>query len=223
MASELELNGQIFNELMTGYCRPNLQMRKFDINGNGEPFRITCLSLQTRLRLRDGPLEWAQITKKSQEHQSCKNEKWKYPKLWLSESLLALNHFTCTASLWSRDYTEWVADSRKSNRLLLQNYVAFFFFFFFGPRHFSICLPDSPSLLQSCKPQKYSKWVFYFRVSLPKYSIPSDLQSLWLPALWKGKLAASWDRDLAAVTKQGMCVLSQGLMTSGFLWSALLP
>lgn len=49
--------------------------------------------METRLQLGDGPLEWVQITKKSQKHQSCRKQKWKYPKLWLSESLLAVNHF----------------------------------------------------------------------------------------------------------------------------------
>lgn len=156
------------------------------------------------------------------ETPKLQNPKAKVPKVVTFWRPLGFKpQLACTGSLQSSDYTEWIVGSRKSSRLLLLNY----FFFFLSPLIFPVCLPDSPSLLKSWEQQKYSKWVFYFYISLLKYSIPSDSHSLSLPALWRGKLASSHNRDLVAVTKQGMCILSWGgvSVTIGSRWSVLLP
>lgn len=200
---------------MTGLCWPNLsQMCKFDAMVMLSLSMISCLSPYrsgygwamghwNECRLWRNHRNTKAAKTKSESTQSC---------FFLKASLGSNPRLACTASLQGSDCTTWIAGSRNSSRLLQLNY-----YFFFCPPIFPACHLYSPSLLNSCK------WVSYFFISLLKYSFPFDLHSLSLPALWRGKLAASPNRDLVAVTSQGMCILSRGAVTTGFRWSVLLP
>lgn len=114
--------------------------------------------------------------KKSQKHRSCRNQKWKYPKLLLFEGLLALNQLSSSASLQSSDYVELAAGSRTSSRMLLPSHL------FCPPSFFEFASQTDFAFQKAMNSRNMGSGYFCFYVSLyinrtfPPIRIPSHFQ-----------------------------------------------
>lgn len=116
--------------------------------GQSWPWHCCVVSLQSRWRSGAGPLAWAQTTRTSRPRRRCGEHSPSDPKLSLSEGLLALQQFSCAASLQRGDDKRAEPDNQADCGGIVG---------FLSPLIFLVCLPGS---LKSWEQQEHSKWLF---------------------------------------------------------------